>query len=527
VFAAAGVVGGYLVGGLVVDPDLWGHVAFGKAIVAAGLPELDPYSYTAGGHPWINHEVGAELAFGWLHAHLGPAGLQLLRYGLVGLVVGLLWREQIRAGQRWSGAALVTALLVVPMGSGFSTVRPHLFTYAFFLLVLLCLVRGDRTGSRWPWVVPLLIALWVNVHGGALAGVGVVGLWWGAKVAASSVGSPTSGFPARRAFVVLLLSLAALAVNPYGQELPRFLLATATVPRPEITEWAPVTQGWSSLSLWLMLTAGSGWLLLRRGGGRPPVEHMAVLAALTLLPLMAHRHLPLYAIGCGVLLAPHVPDFAGRHLGSRRERLRAGHRPHALEAVLVATCALVGAAGFAVAGGLGSFPCIPLPSLKDGDLRYPQRAVRVLQEGNVSGDLATPFGWGEYAIWQLAPDIRVGMDGRRETVYPDSVYRAFLRYRAGVDDWDDWLDDYAADMALVEAGSPPDNLLELEPRWREIHRDEVAALYGRRTWAGSELLAAASADDAGFEEIHCFPREGPSPAALRQRAVSSSTVPSD
>jgi hypothetical protein len=31
----------------------------------------------------------------------------------------------------------------------------------------------------------------------------------------------------------------------------------------------------------------------------------------------------------------------------------------------------------------------------------------------------TPFNWGEYAIWHLAPRLRVSMDGRRETIYSD------------------------------------------------------------------------------------------------------------
>lgn len=519
------MVAGYVVGGLVVDPDLWGHVAFGKAILASGLPEHDPHAYTSGGHTWINHEVAAELAFGWLHARLGPAGLQLLRYGLAALVVGLLWREQVRAGQRASGAALVTAFLVLPLGAGLATVRPHLFTYAFFLLVLLCLVRGDREGSRWPWAVPVLLAAWVNFHGGVLAGVGVVGLWWAAKTAASTLGRGRSGFPPGRAAVVLALGLAALAVNPYGVELPRFLLETATVPRPEITEWAPITASPVGLALWVALTAGGGWLLVRGRGGSLPWEHGAILAALALLPLLALRHQPLYAIGWGVLLAPRIPDLAARLARYRSERLRTGRRPAAFDVVLVAACVLVGAAGTAVTAGLGSFPCIPLPSEKTGEKEYPQRAVRVLQESGVSGDLATPFTWGEYAIWELAPAVRVGMDGRRETVYPDSVYDAYLRYRNGVDDWVAWLDDHGADAALVEAGSPPDNLLALAPGWREVHRDEVAALHARREWSGAERLAEASAALRDFEARRCFPGDGPSWSGTGQRSAASSSPP--
>ena len=38
------------------DPDLWGHVRFGRDLLAAGaLTAIDPYSFTSD-QPWINHE---------------------------------------------------------------------------------------------------------------------------------------------------------------------------------------------------------------------------------------------------------------------------------------------------------------------------------------------------------------------------------------------------------------------------------------------------------------------------------------
>ncbi|MDH3256371.1 MAG: hypothetical protein OEM27_02040, partial [Nitrospinota bacterium] len=39
------------------DPDLWGHIRFGQDIWEQGeVHDTDPFSYTAEGQPWINHE---------------------------------------------------------------------------------------------------------------------------------------------------------------------------------------------------------------------------------------------------------------------------------------------------------------------------------------------------------------------------------------------------------------------------------------------------------------------------------------
>src|SRR5881409_3818026 len=49
-----------------VDPDLWGHVRYGQdVLVAHALPATATHTYTAAGHPWINHENLAEITFGW------------------------------------------------------------------------------------------------------------------------------------------------------------------------------------------------------------------------------------------------------------------------------------------------------------------------------------------------------------------------------------------------------------------------------------------------------------------------------
>src|SRR5262245_1210558 len=47
-----------------VDPDSWGHVQYGVDALAAGeLPRTATHTFTAQGHPWVNHENLAEVVF--------------------------------------------------------------------------------------------------------------------------------------------------------------------------------------------------------------------------------------------------------------------------------------------------------------------------------------------------------------------------------------------------------------------------------------------------------------------------------
>lgn len=502
---AGGIVCAQLFGRVVADPDLWGHVRFGQLILAEGIPALDLYAYSSGTHPWINHELLAEIASGWAYTHFGSVGLQLLRYGLVGAVVALVWRELARGPLGAGGGALATALVTSAMGLGFATIRPHLFTYLFFALTLVLLVRAEREDYRRIWLVPLLVAVWVNAHGGVLAGVGIVGLWWLGEQMSNVLGADGNrGVPFLPATLLVAATVTALLVNPYGWRLPAFLVGTATVPRPSITEWHSVATSLPSLFVWgLLAVLGLGLVFWQRPRIRP--SHGLVLGVLAFLPLLALRHLPLFAIGWAVILSPHMPEIGGAGSTDRN-----GGGSHAARGILAPVAFLMLGLGVAGGGGAvvaerGSFPCIPLPAERHEGEALPQGAVDLLDRSGARANLATPFGWGEYVIWHLAPRVKVGMDGRRETVYPDSVYQDYRSFRVGVGDWRRWLDAYGAEAALVMAESPPDNLLALHSEWRELYRSDVSALYGREGWSGLSALASTPPPGGELRPARCFP----------------------
>ena len=57
----------------------------------------------------------------------------------------------------------------------------------------------------------------------------------------------------------------------------------------------------------------------------------------------------------------------------------------------------------------------------DGEWSPEPEATEFVKTRGLEGRMLTWFDYGEYAIWQLSPNIRVSMDGRRETVYSDEM----------------------------------------------------------------------------------------------------------
>src|SRR5256712_12156819 len=130
-----------------VAPDLWGRVRSGQDALAAGaLPATATHTYTAVGHPWINHENLAELTFGWIETHLGAAGLNAFTSLLGLLLLGLMVRNAARERVSFLVLAVVILLATCAIVPGW-TVRPQVFTYTFFALLLVMLGRCFRDGE--------------------------------------------------------------------------------------------------------------------------------------------------------------------------------------------------------------------------------------------------------------------------------------------------------------------------------------------------------------------------------------------
>src|SRR3989442_13865028 len=172
-----------------VDADLWGHVRYGQdALAARALPATATHTYTAVGHPWINHENLAELTFGWIETHLGAAGLNAFTSLLGLLLLGLMVRNAAREGVSFLVLSVAILLATCAISPGWS-IRPQVFTYTFFALLLVILGRcfrdGERPDVRALWLAPPLFALWANKHGGFLAGLAVLALYLGCRALAA------------------------------------------------------------------------------------------------------------------------------------------------------------------------------------------------------------------------------------------------------------------------------------------------------------------------------------------------------
>ena len=379
------------------DADLWGHLRYGLDALEAGrLTSVDPYSFTQD-RPWINHEWMSEVqtAVAWWLG--GVAGLVLLKAALVFGAFWLMW-DALR------GAALgvrLALMLFAAVGTVHitSAVRPQAWTFLAFGLLCHALAFRRLDHRRW---LPVLFALWANVHGGWVVGLGVLGVW----AAAESLHDRD----ARRQWLWLApISALATVATPYGWRLWEFLLTTVR-PERSIEEWQPIfTKDAGFWGPWVVAVMLGVWAVRSLRVRRLPV--MAVLLMLAWSSFRVMRIGSLFVEASVIFLAPAVIARWPACLPvlpvsrSRAEPLVAGY-----------LFAAAGAAAIWI--GLHTLTCLPF-----GGPWAPEMAPVRLLSAAPAGRVVTFFDWGQYALWHLGPRLAVSMDGRRETVYTDARLR--------------------------------------------------------------------------------------------------------
>jgi hypothetical protein len=461
----------------VVDPDLWGHLRFGLDTLSNGyLARQDPYAYTTAGQLWINHEWLAEVLFALAWKLGGNPGLVLLKDLVEILTLALAFAYLRHRGLEPFRAAMYMLLFLPIMLPSMGTIRPQMFTNLIFAFMLVIIAMAERGHYGWLWAAPPAVCFWVNTHGGFLAGISILALW----AVVHLLFQPRAW---KRVVVPVGIALLAVLVNPYGVRLLWFLVQTALGTRPEITEWAPLQIRSLVGALYLiglaLSTAGIVY------GGRPkrwPL--LVVFAALALLPLVAVRHLPLYALGALMLNGEHIDALRMRY---QPDSKKSKPLPEWLGVLQIAGVVLI------LTQAAAQFNQLPVKTT-DADFTFPVPAIQLIKQSGVTGNLMIDFDWGEYAIWQLSPHIRVGMDGRRETVYPEKAYSEYINFHFGLGEWDALLKHYPTDMVLIQTGSAPDNLLKLVPDWQVVYTDEISTLFVRRDSSADQPLLQTAKD---------------------------------
>jgi hypothetical protein len=483
------------------DPDLWGHVKFGQAVLALHHPIFrDPYSYSAPGHPFLDHEWLSDAIIAAIYNHFGVIGLKLMKFAAAGATVVLLALGMAETGAPTGlqAAILLAAAVAISPQIEF---RPQSFTFALLSAVLWMLARHNYRRRAHLWLVVPMFALWANLHGGFIMGLAALGIY-GAVVMAQDLAAGRGAREGARLFAITSAATLATLATPYGIANWQGILHALSNPYTRI-----YVHDWRSLAttvaiVWradrfqvypfaicalTFLALAAAFATSPRGGDLPLVAIAAVMIAAA---VAAERNVAIAVIACTIPLARHAT------LAIDAWRARRGSPPIQAEAAPMAPARqlIVAAAALALVIGGGLFS----PRLLGSAVPYPQGAIEFMRAHHLEGNIFADFGWGDYVIFHLCPPSHVFMDGRYDTVYPADVVRDDIRAHTSASAMREVIAKYPHDFVLISPTDEKDEydaLLAL-PGWTRIYLDGTCALFARAgTPAASIAPVTRSAKD--------------------------------
>jgi hypothetical protein len=462
---------------LFADGDTGWHIRTGEWILQHGrVPTHDLFSFTKPGQPWFAWEWGWDLIFALIHRSWGLAGVGFATVLLLGIIAVLLYKLVVRACGNEVLSFFVTAIALC--GSSIHWLaRPHLFSWLFFLIFLHLLPALQRGSKSALATVPILMVLWVNMHGAFMIGIALLLATACGAALESLFCQGESLLTAYRKSRPLLrasgLCVAATFINPYTWHLHvhvfQFLSDSKLL--DNIQEYQSISFHSPPavfFELMLLLAAGAAFWFLQHGRITPAL----LLLMWMHLALLSARNIPLFMIIAAPLAACWLQALLLRLQRMRflnvvftticeiceelkpMERLPRAYLLSGLSTLLIALLFATGAKGFEAQFDPASFPIQAIP----------------LVERSAAQRIFTYDQWADYLIYRLYPKKPVFMDGRSD-FFGTPMVTATQHIIAAQYDWKIQLQRFGVDMVLLRPDAPLSEVLKMSPQWALLFDD--------------------------------------------------------
>jgi hypothetical protein len=438
--------------------DLGWHLAAGDWIRDQGhIPFHDPWSFTSGDRQWYDLSWLWDVVASLLFQYTNFTGLLLLVIACGAAIVGYLTSISLGSGASPLAVCIsvLSACLLYPTFATYPdiylAVSPNMATMLFSVIFY------EGCLNRRSFLLPAIMVLWANLHGGFLLGFLIIGIFAGAAL----LKRDWAGFK--------IYSLAGVGcfiatfVNPLGWHIYEGLTTVlGHFSQAYITEWWPY---FSDIALPGSIP-GIIYILIFvalevRYRGPCPLESRLLSWCFLLLGLYQFRYMAFFFLFSTVPLALHLDRFVPRP-----------SKDFSVEKSLLAAGAM---AACALPVVYMQNPALGLPPmLSEQDALY-------LQAHLPRARLLNHWNYGGILIFRTRGAIPVFVDGRAATAYPDALLRDYFKlaqWEINEAAWDSVIEKYQIDTVLwVKAHEELRRFLVEQRGWKEAYAGMYASIY--------------------------------------------------
>lgn len=476
--------------------DIWWHLKTGEIILQTHqIPHIDLFSFTSAGNKWISHEWLSEVLFSVIEHIFGLNGLIVFK-AIVLFFVCLCLYMVIRSKSVDSFAAILGIIGFLYLSRHRFFVRPHIFSFFFFSVLILLLEKFHYTMRNRLWLggIPLLMMVWANMHGGVLFGLLYLSLY---SIPRIILFRKTCFWTHEKTIVslILIFSYAACLINPHGIDVfiyPFTLIREGYI--AENREWlSPFDNRMNGhyLRIYFIYFSLSVLLSYVFARKKPQLYEAAVVVLFFLLGVKSQRNIPFW----GMVALPYcLLNFTLFY--QRIRNISIGY----LKPVCV--FGLVILIFFSIKQGT------PIATQGRGASRIglginksvmPVDAIAFLHAYAITGNVFNSYEYGGFVIYTSYPDLKVFIDGRAD-VYGGELYELFRRALSVPHYFELMEKKYPFDIILLpyeKEHSALHSYLHNSPLWKLAYFDDVALIYLKNTEKYAPLIK-----QVGFEYIN-------------------------
>ncbi len=477
----------------VTNLDIWWHLKAGELIWENGaLLTEDPFSYTALGAPWVNHEWLFQILAWLAYDSLGSAALIAFKIIMTGGIALAVYKT-IKLLLRSENAAMWGTLLLLCSIGVRVMARPFLLGL-LFIAIFAYLLHSFRAGKEriiW-WTIPITI-VWVNWHGsGIIAPAMIFAYAFGESIQAKLSGPAAMERKSRRLLWLVGGSvLAASTINPMGIDtlLFPFEHANMTAIMAYTQEWMPILSPDLSNLIHIIILKGLivitmiSYIANRRD---VRISHIALTALTSYTLLKGHRFAPYFAIINIPILLLNFRVWS-KKLSIPVTRI-------ALFRWLSITAAICAVAYTIMVGPPIALEGISLKCRKVGDAKFfaPRQMVKFLDENDIRGRVFNDMGYGGYLIFKRGPEEKVFIDGRTP-IYGDDFYIKFVGALRSSVMFEKLDDEYDFDYLVFHSGTAWiyrkfHKYLWMNPKWSLVYMMGDGIVYLKNNKKNGDLI---------------------------------------
>lgn len=478
-------------GELLGDGDTGYHIRAGEYILnTLFVPKMDMFSFITPALPWTAHEWLSEVIMALLH-QLGGLTAVVIAFALMIAASARIFFRIVRLEGNNILLSIAACITFVALAKVHWLARPHIFSLILLLVWYRLLDDFQYRQQNRLWLLPLMMLLWVNLHGGFVIGLAIIGVYFAGNCLLFFADKQQWKNSGKERTLVLGrifgISVITCLANPVGYHILLFpfnLISNKYIMDHVSEFFSPNFHELQPFKYVLFILI----IVFAYSKRKPNLIEIVLTLLFTSMSLTSVRYIPLF----GVIVIPILLRHLEHNSISRLKTIQSFFRQRIVNITSIDDMAR----GFL--WPVASIILLIFLSV-NGTIAHsfnpekkPMLALEFLKKNPVSGNMFNNDEFGDCCIYTAYPQYKVFIDGRSDMYGTEQLkeYDRIYKFEPG---WESILEKYKISWIFFDTNSVLSRYLIINNDWKLIYSDKIASIFVKNIPLHQSLIEKYSA----------------------------------